>query len=71
MTALLTRYLVFWHGRGTPAQAEYYRCRACRGLVTWHRIRAGGCRCGGSHVQPAALSWREKARLLLFPWSVR
>lgn len=71
METLLTRYLTYWHGRGTPAQAEYFRCRACRRLVTWHRIGRGGCGCGCTTVQPAALSWLEKARLLLAPWSVR
>lgn len=71
MEALLIRYLTYFHGRGAPSQAEYFRCRTCRSLVTWHRIRQGGCRCGGSHVQPAALSLLEKARLLLAPWSVR
>lgn len=65
------RWLAYWHGRGEAHQKEYYRCLACRRLVTWARIRRGGCRCKESYkISPAMLTWAEKARLLWLPWTV-
>lgn len=69
----IKRYLAHFHG--APAdpsrQYAYYRCECCRGLVTWNQIRAGGCKCGtGSRIRAAHLSFGEKVRMLLCPWSV-
>lgn len=67
--SLLRRWLVWWHGAGEPHQYEFYRCDACRRVVTWRRIRQGGCVCReSSKIRPAILTFGEKARLLLTPW---
>lgn len=69
MTGILLAYLTRWHGRGADEQADYYRCRGCLRIVTWHAIRKGGCPCGISNkLSPARLSLWEKARLLMAPW---
>ena len=70
---LVNAYLTRWHGAPTdPArQYRYYRCEACRSLVTWHQIEEGGCRsCQGSKVRAAGLRFSEKVRCLFAPWSV-
>ena len=66
------RWLAYWHGEGAAHQHQFYRCQGCRRLVTWHRIHRGGCRCQESYkVAPAVLTLRDKAKVLLLPWSVR
>ena len=64
------RWLTYWHGEGAPHQFRYYRCKECRGLVTWKQIRDGGCRCGATKVTPANLRWKEKVKVLCLPWTV-
>ena len=67
----LTRWLISWHGSGEAHQYMFYRCHGCRSLLTWRRIRAGGCACRISNkVSPAVLAWREKARALVLPWTL-
>ena len=66
-------YLTWWHGAPTEPMRQYvyYRCELCRGLVTWKQIATGGCKCGvGSRVRGAHLTFFEKARLLIAPWTV-
>jgi len=71
LDGLATRWLAHWHGAGEPHQWQYYRCEGCHGLVTWRRIRQGGCGCGLSNrIRPARLTFAEKARCLLLPWSL-
>lgn len=69
----IKRYLDYWHGAPVDPvrQRQFYRCDGCHRLVTWHRIREGGCLCGiGSRVRTASLRWHEKVRLIVFPWTV-
>ncbi len=69
--ATLGRWLVWWHGEGEAHQYQFYRCHACRRFVTWHVIRSGGCFCHESaKISPTKLRVRDKARLLLLPWTV-
>ena len=69
--ALGGRWLRWWHGTGEPHQYQVYRCHACRALVTWHQIRAGGCPCHeSSKISPTHLRLGAKARLLFLPWRV-
>lgn len=68
MTGILVAWLIRWHGRGEGDQAEYYRCRGCRRIITWRAIQKGGCDCGSRHLSPARLAWWEKVRLVLLPW---
>jgi len=71
VTRWIRRWLAHWHGLGEPTQHEYYRCEGCRAVVTWYRIRSGGCRCRESYrMRPAMLTWREKATLVLVPWAL-
>ena len=68
---LVRRYLNYWHGEGAPHQYQFYRCLGCHRLVNWKRIRAGGCDCDlGNKIKPAKLSWVEKGRILLLPWTI-
>lgn len=68
---LIKRWLGYWHGEGAENQWAYYRCEGCHRLVTHKRISTGGCECAMSNrIRPARLLMREKARLLLLPWSV-
>lgn len=64
------RWLAHCHGVGEASQHDFFRCEGCRGLVTWHRIRSGGCPCMSSRIRPAVLTLGEKARLLLLPWTI-
>lgn len=65
------RWLAYWHGVGAPHQHQFYRCHACRRIITWRRIRTGGCPCRESYkISPAMLRWQEKARILWLPWTV-
>jgi len=65
------RWLRWWHGAGEPHQYQFYRCHACRAIVTWHQIRAGGCPCHeSSKISPTHLRPTDRARLLLLPWTV-
>lgn len=65
------RWLIYWHGQGESWQYQFYRCPACRHIVTHHHILLGGCACHeSSKISPAKLSWFEKARLLYAPWTV-
>ena len=67
----ISGYLDFWHGSGGNNQVRYYRCEGCRNLVTWHSIRKGGCNCGLSpKIRPAVMSFCDKAKCLLVPWSI-
>ena len=69
----INAYLTHWHGAPTDPtrQHRYYRCEACRSIVTWKQIKLGGCRsCQGSRVRAAGLNIGEKIRLLIMPWSV-
>ena len=66
----LRAWLAWWHGIGEAHQIQFFRCKECRRLVTWRRIRLGGCLCGSAVIRPAVLLRREKARLLLLPWTV-
>lgn len=69
----IKRYLAHFHGEAPDAsrQYQYYRCELCRGVVTWKQINTGGCKCGtGSRVRAAHLSFGEKVRMLLMPWSL-
>lgn len=70
--AWANRYFTYWHGGGFDGdQWRYYRCEGCHGLVTWNTIKIGGCLCGMSNkMRPAALTRREKVKLLVMPWSV-
>jgi hypothetical protein len=67
---MLTAWLDYWHGAGEDHQYRYYRCRDCHGLVTWNRIREGGCKCMCTYVRPASLTVWERVRLLVMPWTV-
>lgn len=64
-------WLVWWHGAGEVHQYQFYRCHACRRLVTFHIIRSGGCAClESSKISPTKLGWLTKARILYAPWTV-
>lgn len=64
-------WIRYWHGLGEPHQFEFYRCKGCRRVISWKRIRSGGCDCDGSrHLTPARLSAFEKARILVLPWTI-
>jgi hypothetical protein len=64
-------WLAYWHGEGEAHQYQFYRCHACRRLVTYHIIRSGGCTCHeSSKISPTKLGLLSKARLLYVPWSV-
>ena len=68
------RWLDYWHGAGETQQFQFYRCMGCHKLVTHAMIERGGCRCrlpGCTKVQPTAVLFREKVRLLALPWTVR
>ena len=68
---LAARWLEYWHGVGEPWQYQFFRCYACRRIVTHRLIRLGGCRCQESiKVSPAKLTRGEKARLLFLPWTI-
>jgi hypothetical protein len=67
---MLSAWLDWWYGSGDEHQYRFYRCRDCRRLVTWKRIRAGGCVCNCTYVRPAYLEFWEKVRLLVMPWTV-
>lgn len=57
------------HGLTREAhQYDFYRCLGCRRVVTWRRIKAGGCGCGSARISPAILTRLEKVRLLCLPW---
>lgn len=65
------RWLVWWHGEGEAWQYQFYRCPACRHIVTHRHILVGGCACHEtSKISPAKLTLLEKARLLYAPWTV-
>lgn len=69
---LAHRWMTYWHGEGAPHQYRYHRCKGCRNLVTWKMIRQGGCSCDlAKELVPASLSWTEKFRILVMPWSLR
>lgn len=73
LEAPFKRWLDHCHGTAPDPvrQRQFYRCEGCKGIVTWHQIARGGCDCGiGSRVRAAALTWHEKVRLLVLPWTV-
>lgn len=64
-------WLRAWHGVGEAHQYQFYRCHACRRLVTWNVIRSGGCACHeSSKISPTKLGLLTKARVLYLPWTV-
>ena len=73
MTTPIDRLGRWWltrqHGMGAANQYQFYRCVGCQAIVTWQKIRTGGCGCGEGHVKPAILSRLEKLRLLVVPWA--
>lgn len=70
MTNPFRRWLEYWHGKGETHQYQFYRCLACRAIVTWKDINQGGCKCGASRISPTYPRFGERMRLLLIPWSV-
>ena len=65
------RWMTYWHGEGAPHQYRYHRCKGCHKLLTWKVIRKGGCDCLiDKHIVPAKLSFAEKFRILVMPWSL-
>lgn len=69
---LLRPYMEWMHGRKTAAhQFDFYRCRGCRRLLNWKRLRTGGCDCDGDRrLSPARLTVMEKLRVLVAPWTI-
>lgn len=66
-------YLDKMHMTGERAwnQLQFYRCVACRSIVTWKRIRQeGGCKCGSARISPTMPLFGEKLRLIFLPWTV-
>ncbi len=71
ITAFGGRWLVWWHGEGQSWQYQFYRCPACRSIVTHRQILMGGCPCHeSSKISPAKLTMTEKIRLLYLPWTM-
>ena len=71
MEEILKKWLIKWHGEGEEHQVQYYRCRGCLKLVTWNKIRSGGCECGLSkNLSPAVMKFKDKMRVLCLPWTV-
>jgi len=66
----LERRFIASHGIGEENQALVYRCLGCRHLVTWKKIRLGGCGCGSNRIIPTRPYLLEWVKLFLFPWSV-
>lgn len=68
---LLQQWMTRWHGEGQAHQYRYHRCKGCAALITWNKIRQGGCDCDlAKTLVPAKLSLVEKARILFLPWTV-
>jgi len=69
---LIHRWLDYWHGSATETsyQYRYYRCAECHRLVTWQKIRRGGCACGAVRMRPAVLSRWDMTRCVVLPWTV-
>ncbi len=67
---LLRPWMEYWHGRKDAShQWDFYRCKGCRGLVTWRMIKRGGCSCDmAKQLVPARLSLVEKVKILVLPW---
>lgn len=67
--ALLRKHFVYWHGEGIePYQYDFYRCDACKKLITWKHIKTGGCRCGSHKLRPTNPSFTEKFKVMVLPW---
>ena len=68
---LAHQWMAYWHGAGDPHQYRYHRCKGCHTLLTWNAIRKGGCDCNiDKHIVPAKLSFAEKFRILVMPWTI-
>lgn len=67
---MLGKWITYWHGSGDANQHLFYRCLACRGIVTWKAIQQGGCSCGHSKVSPTNPSFLEELRIIFAPWTV-
>jgi hypothetical protein len=63
-------WLVKWHGEGEEYQHDFYRCDGCKKLISWKKIRAGGCRCGSYRMRPAFATLFEKVKILVTPWLI-
>ena len=69
--SLIDRWLVRCHGIGAEHQEFLYRCEGCQRLMTWKKIRQGGCSCKSSlKIRPTTASWPEMFRLVVLPWTV-
>jgi len=58
------------HGKGEDNQSLIYRCLGCGHLVTWNKIRDGGCGCGVNRIVPTYPGIFEQFRLFVFPRSI-
>ena len=62
---------VHWTKTRAENQYQWYRCTACKGIVTWKKIKQqGGCTCGCGKVSPTMPKFGEKIQLLFLPWTV-
>ena len=60
-----------WVGERAENQYDFYRCAACKGIVTWKHIRTRGeCPCGSAKISPTRPRLLERISLLLLPWTV-
>ena len=65
-------WLTWWHGYGAWHQADYFKCHGCGRVISWHRIRRGGCGCQRSNkLSPWLLPWYRKLLLICCPWVVK
>ena len=65
-------YMEWVHGKKADVhQWDFYRCVGCRRLVNWKKIKTGGCDCDtGNKLKPAKITFWEKVKILIFPWSI-
>ena len=68
--SLLKKWINRYCPPGEVHQYQFYRCLSCRSLVTHRHIKSGGCACGGGKISPASLSWNEKVKALVVPWTI-
>lgn len=68
---LVVKYIRWLHGGGALNQYLFYRCRYCQRIVTHRAIAQGGCKCGNNEVIPAALTFRDKFKILFLPWLIQ
>lgn len=69
---ILRPYMEWMHGKKMAEhQWDFMRCVGCRRLVNWKRIKSGGCDCDtGNKLKPAKITFWEKVKILIFPWSI-